>query len=77
MPLVSEAVIAISLTKFPERGIQRRAVAGPGARAGRYKPTFHDFLEEAVLDQPLPMRAAQVFRLEYPPSVLLELVEHF
>jgi hypothetical protein len=28
-------------------------------------------LEEAVLDQPLPMRAAQVFRLEYPPSVLL------
>ena len=65
MPFNSEKVLAVPLTEFPERGIPRRAVADTGTRAKRDQPALYDFLQEAILDQPLPMRAAQVSRLEY------------
>ena len=65
MPFNSEKVLALPLTDSqkevyhgglsPTRALGLEEISQP----------LYDFLQEAILDQPLPMRAAQVFRLEY------------
>src|SRR5471032_3003459 len=75
MPLVPETLLAITRAELPERGVPRRAVALPGARAGRDQPAPHNLLEEPVPEQPLTINAAQILLLEYAVAALVKLLE--
>ncbi len=76
-PLGPEALSEILPHKIPVGGVPSRALAVGEVGAGRDVPALHDFLEEAVLDQQLPLGPLEAFRADGLPALGLEAVEGF
>ena len=70
---MSESFVAISGAKFPEGSEPGRAVSRLCTRAGRDQPAFHDSLQKAVLQEPVPMNSTQFARLKNTTPVFLKL----
>src|SRR5271170_2215956 len=59
VPQTAETFIAVTATKFPERGKPGGAVAFTYAWTGGDHPSLHHLLHKAVLDEAFPMNTAQ------------------
>src|SRR5208337_2821498 len=72
-PLTAEAFAAVPRAKLPERRVPWGAVSVAASRTGGNQPSLQDLLEEAVLEQPFAVNAAQFLRLENPSPALLQI----
>src|ERR1700726_1595703 len=72
-PRLAKTLVEIGSAERPEGGVPGSTFAGCIIRPGGYIPALHDFLQEAVLQQALPMDARKVTGADGNGAAILQL----